>query len=315
MDTLSDVLSVAAVTGSVAACVAAGGRWGLQLNDVPGAAFHVVTAGVAWLTAADQPPVRLMPGDAVLLPTGVRHTLSSDLGVATTPFDHADADRALDAGRELVVGDEPATTRILCASYRHDPAGTIGTFALLPPVVHLPASTSTPATRATLTLLADELDQPRPGARPLLDHVVNVLLIQVLRSWIARPRTELPPSWLRGLSDPVTAAALAVLHERPAQNWTTEGLARHLATSRATLNRRFTQHVGDTPLGYLTRWRMELAAHALRTGDESVGAIAHRVGYTSQYAFSRAFTRAHGQPPGRYRAARELVVTNQPAGH
>lgn len=308
MDALSDILSVAAVRGSVAASVAAGGTWALALDAVPGAAFHAVTAGLAWLTVADRAPIRLTPGDAVLLPTGVPHTLGSELGVVAQPFDHDRAEQALSNAEELPVGDRPATARILCASYSSDPAATIATFALLPTVIHLPALASGAGARATLTLLTEELAQPSPGAQPLLDHVVNVLLIQILRGWISKRTDPRPPSWLRGLSDPVTALALGALHERPGHNWTTEGLARHTVTSRASLTRRFAREVGDTPLGYLARWRLELAAHHLRTGEEPISNIAHSVGYTSEYAFNRAFSRAHSQPPGRYRAAFRRVA-------
>ena len=109
------------------------------------------------------------------------------------------------------------------------------------------------------------------------------------------------PSWLRALRDPVLAQVIAALHARPAEPWTVEALAREVHLSRATLARRFTEIVGEPPLTYLTRWRMHLAAQRLKYSTETVGAIAREVGYTSEYAFNRAFTRHRGQPPGRYR--------------
>jgi AraC-like DNA-binding protein len=314
MDPLTDVLTVAAVRGSVAASVVAGEPWGLRLNAVPGAAFHAVTAGMAWLLTTGRAPLRLTPGDAVLLPTGAPHLLASDPDAATQPFDHEAAESALDTATPMRIGAGPATTRILCASYAQDPAATVATFALLPPVLHQPALTATAGLRATLELLAQEIAHPAPGARAVLDHVVNVLLVQLLRCWLntdvsiaagADPdrRSGLAPSWLRGLADPVSAKALSTMHGDPARAWTTDELARVADVSRATLNRRFTDQVGTSPAGYLTSWRLELAAHHLRTSDIPVGAVARRVGYTSEYAFNRAFRRRHGQPPGRYRTA------------
>ena len=109
------------------------------------------------------------------------------------------------------------------------------------------------------------------------------------------------PSWLRALRDPVLARVIAALHARPAEPWTVESLAREVHVSRATLARRFAEVVGEPPLTYLTHWRMHLAAQRLKYSTETVGAIAREVGYTSEYAFNRAFTRLRGQPPGRYR--------------
>lgn len=306
MDPLTDVLAVAAVRGSVAASVVAGEPWGLRLDAVPGAAFHAVTAGMAWLLTTGSTPLRLTPGDAVLLPTGVPHVLASDPDAATQPFDHEAAEAALDTATPMRIGGGPATTRILCASYTWDPAATIATFALLPRVLHQPALSATAGLRATLELLTQEVARPAPGARAVLDHVVNVLLVQLLRCWLnADPdqRSPVAPSWLRGLADPVTAKALSAVHGDPARAWVTDDLARVAGVSRATLKRRFAGQVGASPADYLTNWRLELAAYQLRTDDTPVGAIGRRIGYTSEYAFSRAFSRRYGQPPGRYRSA------------
>jgi AraC-like DNA-binding protein len=302
VDTLTDVLTLADVRGSVAASVAAGGDWGLRLDAVPGAAFHAVTAGVAYLVVDGRPPLQLLPGDLVLLAGGTPHVLAGRPDAATRPFDHVAAEAALDGGGELTVGEPPARTRILCASYHHDPAATLATFSLLPDVLNVPGFAAPPALQVSLQLLAHELSQPGAGSRVVLDHIVNILLVQILRTWIAgRDPGDRPPSWLRGLADPITRNALAQLHADPARAWTVGGLARQVGVSRATLTRRFASEVGDTPHDYLTNWRMEVAARRLRDGTEPVGAVARSVGYTSEYAFNRAFTRRHGLSPGRYR--------------
>jgi AraC-like DNA-binding protein len=94
---------------------------------------------------------------------------------------------------------------------------------------------------------------------------------------------------------------LALLHDRPAEPWTLEKLAREVHVSRATLARRFADEVGEPPLAYLSSWRMRIAAQRLKHTTETVETIAREVGYTSEYAFNRAFSRHRGQPPGRYR--------------
>lgn len=308
VDVLSAVLNTAAVSGSVAATVKAGAAWGIALEEVPGAAFHAVTSGIAYLTVRGQEPLLLAAGDSVLLPTGTEHHLLSAPGSPTRPFDHLRAEAALAEGRELFIGDGPATTQIICASYRHDPANRMNPFSPLPPVVHVPAVSAPAGLRSSLALIAEELSLASTGLRSVLDHAINIVLIQVLRSWISGPGAETrPPSWLRGLADPTTNSALRRFHENPALPWTVDSLARSAGVSRATLARRFESEVGETPAGYISSWRMDVAARRLRESQDTVGAIARTVGYRSEYAFNRAFARHYGSPPGRYRSSAQLT--------
>nr|WP_255360456.1 helix-turn-helix transcriptional regulator [Frankia sp. EI5c] len=108
----------------------------------------------------------------------------------------------------------------------------------------------------------------------------------------------------------MVGAAVAKLHGDPARAWTTEILADEVSVSRATLSRRFPAVVGEAPGAYLTRWRMDLAARRLRDTDDTLESIARSVGYTSVYAFNRAFTRIRSQPPGRYRAGARASARN-----
>jgi AraC-like DNA-binding protein len=309
MDALAAVLAVAGVRGTIAATVNAAEPWGLTLDAVPGAAFHAVTDGTAWLCthknpgADGSPGIRLLPGDIVLLPGGTAHTLASAPGARTQPFDHLAAEQALAAGGELTVGTGPVQARILCASYHQDPAVTLPLLALLPDVLHIPASRANPGLDATLRLLAHELTRPQPGAAAILNRLVDILLVQVLRVWLTTSVSGTrPASWLSALTDPVAGPALAALHAQPGRPWTVASLAASTGVSSATLARRFTATVGEPPAAYLTRWRMDLAAQRLRDTDDTVGVIARALGYTSEYAFNRAFTRHRRTPPGRYRS-------------
>jgi len=302
MDALAAVLAVAKVRDAVAATVNAAEPWGLALYAIPGAAFHAITDGTAWLRVTNRPDIRLMPGDVVLLPTGIAHTLDSGPDADIEPFDHVAAEQALTAGGELTVGAGTPQTRILCASYHQDPAVTLPLLTLLPEVLHIPGSRANPALDAALRLLAYELGQPRPGTAAVLNRLVDILLVQLLRMWLATEESApRPASWLGALTDPVVGPALARLHTQPGREWTVDALAADIGVSRATLARRFLARVGDTPAAYLTRWRMDLAAQRLRDTDDTVSTIARSLGYTSEYAFNRAFTRARSTSPGRYR--------------
>jgi AraC-like DNA-binding protein len=303
MDALAAVLAVVGVRGAVAATLSAAEPWGLTLDAVPGAAFHAVTDGTAWLCLPGRSDTRLMPGDVVLLPTGRAHVLASGPDADTAPFDHLAAEQALAAGDELRLGTGTAQTRILCASYHQDPAVTLPLLTLLPDVLHIGSRQAGTALDTTLRLLAHEISRPQPGAAAVLNRIVDILFVQLLRAWLdTGPPRDHAASWLSALTDPIAGPALAVLHTQPGRDWTVDSLAAAVGASRATLARRFPAQVGDTPAAYLTRWRMDLAAVRLRDSDDTVGAIARSLGYTSEYAFNRAFTRARRIPPGRYRA-------------
>ena len=126
------------------------------------------------------------------------------------------------------------------------------------------------------------------------------MFVEVVRRYLG----ALPPEqtgWLAGLRDPLVGRALALLHERPAHPWTLEALARAGGLSRTTLAERFAHFVGQPPMQYLTRWRMQLAARLLSEAGAKVSAVAMRVGYDSEAAFSRAFKRVTGRSPAAWR--------------
>lgn len=302
MDLLADVLAVGGVRGTLGARIEAGRGWGIQLPDVHSAAFYAVTSGTAWLGLPGRPRVQLLPGDVVLLPIGVEHTLSGDQDTPAGPCSHERAERARADGDALEFGSGELTTRILGAYYDYDPAVSTQVMRMLPEVVHIRADTGATCLDDTVRMLARELAHPQIATAIVLDRLVDILLVQLLRVWLAGEPPEAEGTWLGVLRDPLISTAMAKLHQDPARAWTTEVLAAELAVSRATLARRFLAVSGETPGGYLTRWRMDLAAVRLRSSDDTLDSVARSVGYTSAYAFSRAFRRARGQAPGRFRA-------------
>jgi AraC-like DNA-binding protein/mannose-6-phosphate isomerase-like protein (cupin superfamily) len=302
MDVLSEVLDMSGVRGSAGARIAAAGDWGVEWLRDRDAVVYAVTAGTASLAVDGESPRLLMTGDVVILPTGAAHALSSAPGVDIHSCDVAAAAEARRRGDVLRLGDGDVQTQILGASYSHDAATSTPVFALLPTVVHLHAQQLDPSASDIVRLLGRELARPGLATDLVLDRLVDVLLIEVLRVWLAStPQAD--ASWWGVLRDPILLRAVTRIHEAPGHPWTTEALAREVATSKQTLVRRFSTFAGTTPGEYLTRWRMDLAAHRLRDTDDALEAIAADVGYTSVYAFSRAFRRERSLPPGRYRAA------------
>ena len=307
MDPLSAVLDLSRVSGALMASVRASAPWGLDLPKRPGAAFHAITSGTAWLRVGTGGPLQLMPGDVVLLPAGAPHRLSAEPEGRCVPFDSSTKERLMTPDGDLALGASGAVTTFVCAAFDYDLDVGEPLMGLLPAVIHVPADpVAGRDVAAIVELLAMEVGARRPGSRAAAARLFDMLLIAVIRDWVDRQADGEAPSWLRALRDPALARVLAALHERPAEQWTVESLARHVHVSRATLARRFPEVVGEPPLTYLARWRMHLAAQRLKYSTDTVEVIARDVGYTSEYAFNRAFARHRGLPPGRYRRLARL---------
>ena len=150
--------------------------------------------------------------------------------------------------------------------------------------------------------LVEESNRKRPGGEAVLERMSEMLFVEVLRHYA----DELPQDqtgWLAGMRDPGVGRALALMHERPGEDWTLERLGEEAAISRSTLHERFVHFIGQPPMQYLTQWRMQLAAGWLRDTDAKVIDVALEVGYENEAAFARAFRRAVGESPGAWRRA------------
>jgi AraC-like DNA-binding protein len=277
--------------------------WGLALPPTPSCLwFHVVIAGAATIVVGDE-EVTLAPSDVVLLPRGEGHELRS-----TDPAPRAPASSVLTlphtwyGDRYAAIthgGDGPPTTMICCAIRLEHPMAE-RLVALMPDVVHVPVSPLTARLHDTLRLIALEVEETRPGGEAVITRLADVLVVQVLRAWLSHDPAA-RSGWLGALADPDIGRALALVHADPARDWSVAGLARELALSRSTFAARFTALVGEPVMTYVTRWRMLVAHDRLRAGDTTVAAVATAMGYRSEAAFSRAFRRVVGTPPGAVR--------------
>jgi AraC-like DNA-binding protein len=205
---------------------------------------------------------------------------------------------------------------LLCGAYRFEHEGVHPLMSLLPPLIHLRAEAGVLSgpLEAVLRLLVAEYTQPGPGTVTVTSRLVDVLFIQIIRGWLEQ-QPEGSTGWLGAVRDPQVGRTLALMHGEPQRDWTVESLAAEVACSRATFARRFRELVGETPLVYLTRLRMDVAARMLRDSDIPLAVIAERVGYASEFAFNRTFHRVRGTPPGRYREqareAQEVIAKGE----
>ena len=307
-DPFGEVLHELRMTGTLYCRSDLSAPWGLTLPPVPGCLMvHAVTAGHALLTVDGHAPLRLGPGDLALVPHGEGHALTSGPGAAAPSF-FALPRRELTPRYELLRhggGGEP--TAMACAVVRCDRPAAAFLIRALPRVLHVPAqgleaedaeaALAAEWVRSTLRLMDAEARALRPGGETVMTRLADVLVVQAVRVWLATdPAAQ--RGWLGALRDAHVGPALAAIHREPGRAWTVEALADTAALSRSAFAERFAALVGEPPFRYLTRWRMALAPTLLAEEGLTVGEAADRLGYGSETAFSRAFHRVHGVPPG-----------------
>ncbi|MCB4771666.1 AraC family transcriptional regulator [Ancylobacter sp. Lp-2] len=304
MDPLSDVLSLLKPKSAISAGLDAGGDWAIAFPPHEGIKFNAVLRGACWVQVdgdaeGESEPRRIEAGDCFLLTRGRPFRFATDLALppvaSPTLYDRAvDGIATCNGGGDFfLVGGRFAFG---------EAAGLL--LEALPAIVYVPAAAGEQAAvlRWALERLAAELKDRAPGGGLMAEHLAHIMLLQVLRLWLAMAGAK-PPGWLGALADPRLARALAALHGEPGRRWTLAELAGQAGMSRSVFADRFRRAVGQPPLDYLTGWRMRLAAGRLRDTTESIAGIAFALGYRSEAAFSAGFRRFAGVPPGRYRRA------------
>ncbi len=297
MDVLADIVSTTHVSSSVFRHHELVAPWVLEYPASISAGFVVVLEGSTWLTAAgDVEPILLAPYEMVLLPHGKGHRIVSSL----TNEQYRDHD-LLRADSGLVEGDLPRA-RVVCGCYTFERDGLHPLLAMLPRQIRVtaPEAEQCLLLSSFIKILINEVRDGELGSEAIVSRLTDVIFIKIVRRWAeSQPGSDL--SWIDALRDSVVGPALVAIHQEPGREWDLDSLSGEVGMSRAAFSRRFRRLVGEPPLTYLTRWRMDFAARLLRESECPLAQIAQRIGYTSEYAFNRAFQRVRGVPPGRYR--------------
>ena len=301
-DPVAEALHTLQISGAFYSRASFSAPWALEFPAMPGhLMFHVMTSGRCWLQAQDMASIRMEAGELALIPHGEGHVLVGEPGVHASQL--RDTRREFVSSRyELLVhggGGEEAT--MICGAVRLDHPAARHLIALLPRAIHMDSSGTTRNRwiESTVQLICHEAAELRAGGESVITRLADLLVVQAIRDWIETDRGS--AGWFHALEDPDVGRALRMIHRHPERPWTVESLAREVYMSRSALARRFTNLVGEAPLAYLTRWRMQLAAAWLQRGEVRVGELPARLGYASEASFSRAFKREMGVPPGAYR--------------
>ena len=298
MDPLSDVLSLLKPRTYLTAGFDAGGDWAVQFDDQVGRikCYAVISGGCFLSVGGIAEQVRLEAGDCFVLPSGRPFGLGSDPSLPATPAAEVFARPRLDG---VVVHNGGGD--LYLAGSRFDVDGRHAQLLLrtLPPIIHLRAAGEQAAWRWSLDRLREEVRDDRPGAALMAHHLAHMMLVQALRLYLSEQAGN-GVGWFFALADPKLARAIAAMHADPARPWTLAALGALAGMSRSIFAKRFRERVGETPVAYLTRWRMMLAAERLVTTRDPLAFTAHSLGYGSENAFNTAFKRVMGNSPRRY---------------
>ena len=269
--------------------------------------FHVVASGTCWVAVDDGEKHWATAGDVIVLPYGDQHRMGGVADAETVPLAtimQAPPWRQMPVIRHGAGGSR---TDVVCGFLHSDDVLFDPRLRAFPPVfvVRPPSGPAADWLRATVAYALEQADSSPLGPDAVPTRLPELLLVEILREHLASA-PALDRGWVAALHDEVLNPALAALHAEPARKWSVTELARAVMVSRSQLDARFREILGRSPIRYLTDWRMHLARDLWSTTDLTVAAVAHRVGYDAEEAFSRAFKRAYGQAPAIWRARHRL---------
>ena len=296
LDPLGETLHRLRLDGLGYSLATLGAPWSLSADAADGMALHLIAAGECVLEIEGREPIGLTAGSLVLLPRGVAHRLRDgdpDTS-AHAPLEGVEVGRM----RQLTGGGDGRETQVFTACLRVAPGPAQRLVAMLPEVIDVVPGDDTAESwlLSTARMMRREAAANRPGGEVIMTRLADVLAVQVIRAWLEGDDAD-TVGWIAALRDPHLGAALAAFHTDPARPWTVEDLAAEARMSRSAFAEHFGAVVGDSPMRYATRWRLESAREALSRDDAAIARIAARHGYASEASFARAFRREFDMTP------------------
>lgn len=327
MDVLSDVLRVVRLTGSIFFTANLNDPWSIDspsseiiIRHMPQKAeclslFHIITKGQCWFTPENSKTFKLSKGSVVIFPHACAHIMSSNPSLHPVPLLDVLKFEEIKGLPKVEYGGAGDKTQFVCGylmcDQRFNPM-----LGAIPEVIILRKETGEeklPVESAgvipvkqggwldsTIQHLVGEVQQGEVGSFTLVTRLTELMYIEVLRRYMQR-LPEKSQGWLAALRDHQVGRALRFLHAHLEDKWNVEKLAGEVGVSRSAFARRFTDLLGESPMRYLTGWRMQLAKSMLLRPEMNLSMIAQKIGYDSDYAFNRAFKRYVGEPPGHWR--------------
>nr|WP_043370074.1 AraC family transcriptional regulator [Cyanobium sp. PCC 7001] len=281
--------------------------WSLRILAESPITVLAIVRGHAWVVPDGSEPVRLGVGDVAVTRAPLHYCVADHPDTAPeivihpgqrcTNLNGESLEQELMHGVRTWGNDPNGSTLMLVGAYESTSDISDRLLRVLPPVLTLSNDTwGSPL----VSLLCEEMEKECAGQAAVLDRLIDLLLIAILRAWFTRPSAS-APTWYRAHSDPLVSRTLQVLHQQPAFPWTLAQLCHEVGASRSALSRRFRDVVGESPMKFLTSWRLALAADMLCDPEATVGTVANALGYSTPFALSAAFKRVRGISPQEHR--------------
>jgi AraC-like DNA-binding protein len=307
VDALEAIFSGGRVEQAVYGHVEARSPWGINFREGPGARFGLLVRGGCHLRLNQtQESASLVAGDCFVIAHGHRYQLLDALNSRTVDCYSLFRDTL---GQTVRTGGDGAETTIISGWFLFDQSRARHLLELLPALIHVRVDRDRSAMlQAALHLLAMETADNALGKGLVVSRLADIIFLHAVRAHVTQ-MGEGSRGVLAALKDPQILRALTAIHADLARAWTVQSLAREIGMSRSALAQRFTDRVGEAPLEYVRRWRMQRATECLRAGERSIGEIAALVGYGSEAAFSNSFLRVVGVRPGTYRKSFEMEAS------
>lgn len=307
MDNLGGLLDAPRARGAFALRAVMRTPWSLRILAESPLTLIAAISGDIWVLPDDGDEIRLEPGDIAVTRAPDHYNVADSPNTLPTVFVHP-GQRCCDPdGNSLhdemthgirTWGNDPQGEHVfIVGAYEHLSDISDRLLKALPPIISIKQSDwESPLVQ----VLCDEVVKDEPGQAAVLDRLLDLLVTAVLKEWFAQQNSKRPASAL-SQGDRIVESALRAMHEKPADHWTIEKLAKVSNASRASLARRFQELVGEPPMTFLKNWRMAMAADLLTQPGASVSTVAEKVGYSTPFAFSAAFKRIRGVSPQQFR--------------
>ncbi len=293
MDVLSELLNSNRLNARVFLHANFCGNWAVDTSGTHQATFHVIARGACWLHMPNvSDPLPLRAGDLVVFPHDAHHLIADSPSLPGP-----------EVPRNQPANDDNGSlsSSLICGYFEFAPNKWNPLLDALPDTVLIRSedAAATGRMESLINLMIYETDTAHKGSDVVIDRLSDVLFIHVVRNYIRQARPD--TGYIAALADPKVSRALGQFHRQPGKSWSVERLAQEAGMSRSTFAERFTQITAQTPMQYVTRWRMQLAQDLLISSGQSTGQIAAQCGYLSAAAFSKVFKKYFGCGPGAIR--------------
>lgn len=305
MDALSEILEVIKHKGIVYEKIDFSAPWGIELPDDTNSQFWRLVKGNCIVTIPGESTIEMKEGDTVLVPNGAAHWISDSKD--SKRISSAEFLKARDSGSHFFSG--PGDKTIMIGghfAFEKKPGHPF--LKDLPKVIHI--NNLDPDVniwlKMTCDLIFNELDQEQLGSRKMINSLADAVFIHIIRAYLQQAKDS--DGFLSALQDDRISSALKMMQYAPGENWTIDQLSKHAGMSRSSFCIAFKKRVGETPLEYLTNWRITKAKEFLIQGNEKINEVALKVGYQSEAAFSRIFKSKVMQTPSAFKQENRLVI-------